>query len=198
MTAPKILVFAGSAREGSYNKKLARIAAACARQAGATATFIDLRDFPLPVFDQDLEAGLMPAEHPEARKLKALMREHDAFLIASPENNSTYSALLKNVLDWASRRREGEAPHEPYAGKPVAILSASPGELGGIRGLQTLRLLLGNLRMLVLPDQFALGHAGAAFDETGALKDPKHRAAVETVAKRLVGFAARLSSPGSA
>jgi chromate reductase, NAD(P)H dehydrogenase (quinone) len=188
----RVLVFAGSAREGSYNKKLARLAAEAARRAGAEATFLDLRDLPMPVFDQDLEARL-PEEHPEARKLKDLMRAHDAFIIASPENNSSYSALLKNAFDWASRRREGEKPHECYGDKPVAIMSASPGALGGIRGLQTLRLLLGNLRMIVLPDTLAVGHADTAFDESGRLKDAKQAASVENVASRLVRFAADCS-----
>lgn len=192
MTNIKVLVFAGSARAGSFNKKLVRVAAECARKAGAEATFMDLRDFPLPVFDQDLEASLMPAEQPEAKKIKDLMRAHDAFIIASPENNSSYSALLKNVFDWASRLREGEKPHEAYGDKPVAILSASPGALGGIRGLQTLRLLLGNIRMIVLPDMLAVGNADKAFDYTGALKDPKQNEALENVVARLVKTAAQL------
>ena len=190
----KILVFAGSAREGSFNKRLARVAAEALRKAGAEATFADLRDFPMPLFDQDFEAGLGAGEQPDAKRFKDLMRAHDGFLIASPENNSSYSALLKNVLDWASRRREGEKPHECYDGKPVAMVSASPGALGGIRGLQTLRLLLGNLRMVVLPDMFALGDAAKAFDENGKLKDAKHVAAVESVAAALVRLTAKMKS----
>lgn len=190
-TQPKILAFAGSAREGSFNKKLVRIAAEAARKAGAEVTLVDLRDFAMPLFDQDFEASL-PAEQPDAKRLKDLMRAHDGFLIASPENNSSFSALLKNTLDWASRRREGEKPHECYDGKPVAIMSASPGALGGIRGLQTLRLLLGNLRMIVLPDMMAVGDAGTAFDANGQLNDPKQLAAIESFAARLVQFIARL------
>lgn len=194
MNTVRILAFAGSAREGSYNKKLARVAADCARKAGAEVTFLDLRDHPLPVFDQDLEVGLNPAEHPEAKRIKDILRAHDGFVIASPENNSSYSALMKNVFDWASRRREGEKPHECYDGKPVAILSASPGALGGIRGLQTLRLLLGNMRMIVLPDMLAVGNADQAFDEAGALKDPKQQAAVENVVAKLIATATKLKA----
>lgn len=187
----RILCFAGSARSGSFNKKLARLAADAARKAGAEATFADLRDYPMPLYDGDLEASL-PQEQPDAKRFKDLLRAHDAFVIASPENNSTYSALLKNTLDWASRRREGEKAHEAYDGKPVLMVSASPGALGGIRGLQTLRVLLGNMRMIVIPDSLAVGGAGSAFDENGALKDPKQAAALDAAVASLIEIAGRL------
>jgi chromate reductase len=190
----RILVFAGSAREQSFNKKLARIAAAAVKKEGAEATFIDLRDFPMPVFGEDFEAGLQPQEEPHAKRFKDLLRSHDAFIIASPENNWTYSALLKNALDWASRRREGEKPLECFSDKVVGLLSASPGPFGGIRGLPQLAMLLRNLRCIVLPDQVCVARAGQAFKEDGTLQDPEQQAAVERVAARVVAVATRLKA----
>jgi NAD(P)H-dependent FMN reductase len=188
---PKILVFAGSAREGSFNKKLARIAAAAAREAGAEVTFLDLRDHSLPLFDQDLEAR--EGEPAHATALKRLMKEHHGWIVATPEHNTTITALLKNTLDWASRRREGEKVMECFADKPVALLSASPGPYGGLRSLLALRQLLANMRMLVLPDTVSVSRADQAFDADGNLVDPKHREAVETVARKLVAVTARLT-----
>jgi len=183
---PKILVFAGSAREGSFNKKLARIAAKSATAAGAEATYIDLRDLTMPLFDEDLEAR--EGEHPNAKYFKDHLKAHDGFIIVSPEHNSTYSALLKNALDWASRRRPGEARFECFADKITVIMSASPGQLGGLRGLLNLRALLSNLSMIVLPDQLTLPSADKAFNEDGALKDPAVQASVDKLTVKLAGF----------
>ncbi len=133
--AARILAFAGSTREGSFNKSLVRIAAEGARQAGADVTTIDLKDFPLPLFDQDLE---VESGKPEAaKKLKTLMIEHDGFLIAAPEYNSSITAVLKNAIDWVSRPDEGEDAMalKAFRGKVVTLMSASPGGLGGLRGL---------------------------------------------------------------
>src|ERR1035437_1107676 len=133
--AVKILAFAGSLRMGSFNKKLVKIAAEGARKAGAEVTLIDLKDFPLPIFDEDLErsAGL-PAD---GRKLKDLFLAHDALLISAPEYNSSISAVLKNTIDWVSRPVPGEAPLGCFDGKVAGLMSASPGALGGLRGLVT-------------------------------------------------------------
>lgn len=187
MSTPKILAFAGSTRTASYNKQLVRNAADAARAAGAEVTVIDLRDLPLPLFDEDFES-----EHglPEnAKKLKALFRDHDAFLIASPEYNSSITAVLKNAIDWASR---GETDDEPalssYRGKTAALLSASPGALGGLRGLVHLRAILGNIGVIVLPDQVALPKAHEAFDATGKLKDERPAKQVTALAQNLVSF----------
>jgi len=193
MTAtPRILVFAGSAREGSFNKKLARVAAAAAKAAGAEVTFIDLRDLPMPIFDEDLETR--DGEHPHAKAFKDHMKAHDGFIIVSPENNSTYSALLKNVLDWASRRRPGEARFECFADKVTLIMSASPGPAGGLRGLLNLRALLANLSMIVLPDQLTLPSADKAFNEDGTLKDPAVQSTVEKLTGKIVGFIRKLKA----
>lgn len=187
MSTPKILAFAGSTRTGSFNKQLVRIAADAARAAGAEVTLIDLRDLPLPLFDEDFET-----EHglpDNAKKLKALFREHDAFLIAAPEYNSSITAVLKNGLDWASR---GETDDEPalsaYRGKTAALLSASPGALGGMRGLVHLRAILGNIGVIVLPEQVALPKAHEAFDATGQLKDARPLKQVTALAQGLVSF----------
>jgi NAD(P)H-dependent FMN reductase len=165
----KILAFSGSSRRGSWNKKLLALAIAGARDAGAAVTEIDLRDFALPLYDGDLEASSgAPAG---ALQLKAIFKAHHGLLIASPEYNGSYSPLLKNSLDWISRSIPGEAGTVPFQGKVAAILSASPGLLGGARGLMLLRLLLSTLGVMVLPGQFTVAQANAAFDEQGDLKE---------------------------
>ena len=192
MASVRILGFAGSARTGSFNKLTLAVAAAGARAAGAEVTVIDLREFPLPIMDEDLEAR--EGEPANAKKLKDLMKAHDGFLIASPENNSSYSALLKNTIDWCSRRREGERPMECFAGKVVGIMSASPGALGGVRGLIALRTLLANMKCLTLPDQVSVPGSAGAFDETGRLKDAKLQAALEALGGAVARTAAKLKA----
>jgi len=187
MSTPKILAFAGSTRTASYNKQLVRFAADAARAAGAEVTLLDLRDYPLPLFDGDLEDQQGLPEN--AKKLKAIFREHDALLIASPEYNSSVTAVLKNTLDWISR---GETDDEPalaaYRGKTAALVSASPGALGGLRGLVHLRAILGNIGVIVLPDQVAVPKAYEAFDDKGGLKDERTAKQVTRVAQSLVDF----------
>jgi chromate reductase len=189
---PRVLVFAGSARTGSYNKMLARIAAAAAKAAGAEVTLIDLRDFPMPLYDADLHAR---EGFPEpAKRFKQLLIDHDALIIASPENNSSVSALLKNVIDWASRRSGDEKALAAFDGKVAAIMSASTGALGGLRGLYQLRWILSNIKVLVIPDQRAVARAASAFDASGNLTDEDTRAAVEAIAAKLVSVAAKLTA----
>ncbi|CAG0995690.1 FMN reductase [Phycisphaerales bacterium] len=187
---PKILAFAGSTREGSYNKKLVKIAAQGARTAGAEVTFLDLRDLNLPLFDEDLEAKIVL---PEGGKiLKNLMRDHHGFLISSPENNSSVSAVLKNAIDWASRPEPGQPPLSCFVGKVAGLVAASPGVLGGLRGLVHLRMILGNISVIVLPQQFALGKAHEAFNEDGSLKDAKARDTVEGIGAAVAKTLAKL------
>lgn len=166
----KILAFSGSARRDSLNQKLVTVAAEGAREAGAEVTLVNLGDFEMPLFNQDLESEQgMPDK---AREFKQLMIEHDGLLIASPEYNSAFSPLLKNAIDWASR---SESDNEPslaaYRGKTAAIMSTSPGGLGGLRGLVFLRMLLGNLGVVVLPDQQAVPNGFDVFDAEGRIKD---------------------------
>ena len=192
MAMPKILAFAGSTRIGSFNKKLVRVAADAAREAGAQVTLIDLREFPLPLFDGDLEDAQGLPDN--AKKLKALMREHDGFLISSPEYNSSISGVLKNSIDWCSRAEtDDEPPLACFRGKVAALMSASPGALGGLRGLVTVRSILGNIGVMVLPDQVAVGAAHEAFDDAGHLKDSKRATQVTGIARRLVEVLSRLT-----
>jgi chromate reductase, NAD(P)H dehydrogenase (quinone) len=184
MTA-RVLAFAGSSRAGSLNKKLAVVAAAAARAAGGDVTLVDLRDYPMPLYDGDLEAtGGLP-EH--AKRMKALFLAHDALLFACPEYNSSVTGLWKNTIDWVSRPSPDEArPLQCFEGKVAALCSASPGALGGLRGLVTVRSVLGNIGVLVLPAQVAVPKAHEAFDETGRLKDAKTQASIERLAGDLV------------
>lgn len=190
---PKILAFAGSLREKSYNKTLVQIAIKGAKQAGADVTHIDLRDFPLPIYDGDIEEkeGL-PAN---AIKLKELMWNHDGFLISAPEYNSSISGVLKNCIDWASRPA---SPQEVYLScfidKVVVLMSASPGGLGGLRGLVHLRAILGNIYSLVLPAQKSIASAHEAFDADGNLKNPKDQKAIEDLGRKLAETVAKLKN----
>ncbi|MHC5596496.1 MAG: NADPH-dependent FMN reductase [Nostoc sp.] len=190
-STPKILAFAGSTRIDSYNKKLVKIAATGAKVAGAEVTYIDLRDLPLPLFDEDLEAqeGL-PAN---ARTFKDLLISHQGLLIASPEYNSSLTAVLKNAIDWASRPAPNEAPLAAFVGKVATIMSASPGAIGGLRGLVHLRSILGNIKVLVLPDQVALPKAYEAFDVDGTLKDPKQQESIEQLGAGLTKILLKLN-----
>jgi chromate reductase, NAD(P)H dehydrogenase (quinone) len=190
-STPKILAFAGSTRIDSYNKKLVKVAAAGAKAAGAEVTYVDLRDLPLPLFDEDLEAqeGL-PAN---AQTFKDLMISHQGLLIASPEYNSSLAAVLKNAIDWASRPAANEAPLAAFADKVATIMSASPGALGGLRGLVHLRSILGNIKVLVLPDQIALPKAYEAFNVDGTLKDPKQQESIEQLGAGLTKILLKLN-----
>lgn len=192
MAGPRILAFAGSTRSASFNRALLRLAAQAARRAGGDVTEIDLREFPLPLYDGDLEAreGL-PGP---ARRLRDLFKEHAGLLVASPEYNSSISGVLKNVIDWVSRPQPGEPPLACFRGKVAALLSASTGALGGVRGLAALRLILGNIKVLVLPDQVTVAQADQAFAPDGALRDPKRQEAVERLAAELVRVVERLGN----
>jgi len=187
---PKILAFAGSARKASWNKKLVRIAAAGARTAGAEVTLIELEDFALPLFNQDDEAAHGLPEN--ARKLKDLMLSHQGFLISSPEYNSSITPLLKNTIDWASRPVKGEPPLACFDGKVALLVSASPGALGGMRGLVTVRSILGNIGTHVLPGTISISQAADAFSDDGSLKDPAKQQRVEKLAGDLVRFLQKL------
>jgi NAD(P)H-dependent FMN reductase len=183
----RLLIVPGSARNGSLNKALAQAAADAARAAGAAVTLVDLRDFPLPVYDGDLEIrDGVPAP---ARELGKIFRAHAGVLFVSPENNASIPALLKNTLDWMSRLR-GE---DPFAGRVAGLMAASPGALGGLRGLVHLRQTLQALNMLVITEQFALPRANQAFDTEGRLADPRQQESVNRVVHRLIHTAGRLA-----
>ena len=185
---PKILAFAGSTRDGSHNKRLVGVAAEAARAAGAEVTLIDLRDYPMPLYDGDDEAQGLPAP---AVALKELLKTHDGLLISAPEYNGGISGMLKNTLDWASRRGDDEARLAAFSGKFAGIMSASPGSGGALGGLGQLRHVLTSMGVLVVPQQRGIGSAGTAFDEAGRLKDPAQQAAIEAIARRVVDLVRR-------
>ena len=190
--SPKILAFAGSTRQGSFNQSLVKIAAAGAKSVGAEVTVVDLKDYPMPLFDQDLEAesGL-----PESvLQFKALMETHQGFLIACPEYNSSITPLLKNTIDWASRPKPGEQSMalSCFKGKVSAIMAASPGGLGGLRGLVHVRSILESIGVIVIPEQKAIPAAYQAFNDAGNLKDDKQQVAVGSIGAKLSAVTAKL------
>ena len=164
---PRILAFAGSTRVASYNKQLIGIAADHARRAGAEVTMIDLRDFPMPIYDGDEEARTGLPLH--ALKFRSLLGANQGFLIASPEYNGSVTALLKNALDWSSRPSGGEDGLALVRGKAVALFSASPGPFGGVRSVGHLRGILSKMGANVLADEVLVGSAQSAFDDQGKL-----------------------------
>jgi len=191
-TQPRILAFGGSLRRESFNHKLVLLAAAGARAAGAEVTVVELRSFELPLFDGDLESAHgLPAG---AKRFKQLMKEHQGLLIASPEYNSSISGALKNAIDWASRAEPGEAALAAFSGKVCGLMSASPGALGGLRGLVTTRSILSNIQVLVLPEQVAVSRAHEAFGADGKLTDAKQQAAIERIGARVAEVAKKLAS----
>ena len=176
---PKILAFAGSLRKDSFNKKLLRIVVHGARNAGAEVTCVELNDYPMPIFDQDFEATSGPPDTVKA--LKAMMIAHDGFLIASPEYNSSVTAVLKNTIDWVSRPERDKPATFAFQRKAAAIMSASPSGLGGLRGLVHLRSILSNIGVIVWPDQVAVSEAQQAFDADGNLINSKRQQAAENL-----------------
>ena len=181
---PKILAFSGSSRKASFNTILVSIAASAAKQAGADVTIINLGDYPMPIYNADLEDQHGLPTH--ALEFKQLLIDHDGLLIASPEYNSAFSPLLKNAIDWASRKQSAdEPPLLAFRGKFASIMSTSPGTLGGIRGLVFLRMLLGNIGITVLPDQIAIPQAHQAFEEDGSLKNQQQHQVVSNLAIKL-------------
>ncbi len=181
---PKILAFSGSSRKGSFNTMLVSVAATAAREQGADVTIINLGDYPMPIYNADLESENGMPQH--VLEFKQLLIDHQGLLIASPEYNSAFSPLLKNAIDWASRKHtQEEKPLVAFRGKHASIMSTSPGALGGIRGLVFLRMLLGNIGITVLPDQQAIPQAHQAFDPNGNLKNQQQHQAVSNLGIKL-------------
>lgn len=186
MTAPaRLLFFAGSSRTASFNKKLARLGTMIAEANGIPSTFADLGDYPMPIYNGDLEVAEGPPEN--ARKFKAVMEAHSGIFIISPEYNASITPLLKNTLDWVSHTRdEGEAPLQVYKTRVFALGSASPGGMGGLRSLTTARQVLElGLGALVLPDQFAVPRANEAFGDDGHLKNKEAQETFKALIQKL-------------
>lgn len=182
----KLLAFSGSLRQHSFNQSIVSAAADGARAAGAEVTVVHLADYLAPIFNEDDEAKTGMPEG--AKKLKVLMIEHDGFLIANPEYNSGYSAALKNAIDWASRKEEGEGQLQAFRGKTATLMAASPGGLGGIRGLVPLRMLLGNIGMHLHPSQQAIGGVSSLLDENGIVNDEATLKKLHALGKQAVDF----------
>lgn len=190
--APKIVAFAGSLRKDSFNKKLVRIAIEGAKRAGAEVTLLDLKDYPLPIFDEDLEKESgVPAK---AMELKKLFIASDGIMISAPEYNSSITAVFKNTIDWLSRPVPGEAPLAAFKGKTAVLMSASPGGLGGLRGLVHVRSILGNIGVIVLPEQVAVSNANDAFAVDGSLKDAKQQESIVKLGERLAVVTRKLKA----
>ena len=184
MSVPKILVFAGSIRSGSYNARLAALATKLLAAADADVTRISLQDYPLPLYDGDLEVRSGPPQH--ALKLKRLMMQHGGVFIASSEYNASLTPLLKNTIDWISRVREAnEPPLAAFRNRVFALGAASPGTLGGYRSLMALRQVLElGCGAIVLPEQVAVRDAANAFDDDDNLRDPRTADALKNVLAR--------------
>ena len=193
MTAMKLLVFAGSTRATSFNRQLARVAASMGEFRGADVTLLELGSLNIPLYNADLEAQGTPAD---VVRLKEILFNHPGWIICSPEYNGSYTALLKNTLDWASSPVKGDATWQDgtrsFRGKVVGMLSASPGALGGLRSQSHLGPLLTNLGCWLAPTAFALGSAGSAFDGAGQLVQAAHTERVRAVVDQVLWASARL------
>ena len=188
---PRMVVFAGSVRRESLNAKLARVAADQLQAAGAEVHRLHLSAYPAPLYDADLEAESGLPETVVA--LKQVFAGAAGFVVVSPEYNASLSPLLKNTLDWMSRRGGDAEPMLPFRGKVAGLLAASPGRLGGLRGLVELRRVLSGLGVLVAPEQYALHGAGSAFAADGSLREEAHRRGVARVVSATLHLAGRLS-----
>lgn len=180
----KVAAFAGSTRKDSVNQKLVIEAAGLAQGMNTNTTVINLKDYPIPFYEGDLEASQGMPEN--AKKLRQLMIQSDIILIASPEYNGSLSAILKNAIDWASRSENAGSSREAFKGKKFIIMSASPGSSGGARGLTHLRTIIENIGGTVLPQQIVVPDAYNAFDEQGHLKNPKLKSELEQLIKSTI------------
>ncbi len=190
----RLLFFAGSAREGSFNRKLASLAHHIAEANGIEAVLAELKDYPMPIYNGDLEAKEGPPER--ARAFKALLGEYDGVFIASPEYNSSVTPLLKNTLDWVTRVKEkGETGLEVFRSRVFAISGASPGSYGAMRSLLHLRQILElGMGATVIPQQIALPRAMDAFEADGSLKDKAQQTLCKSVVEALAVAARKFVS----
>ena len=189
---PKILVFAGSLRNGAFSIKTADAAMKELALQGAEVTRISLGDYPLPILDQDLEKEKGVPEN--ACRLGRVIAENDGMLICSPEYNASIPPLLKNAIDWVSRvRKDNGRPFKPFEGQVAGLCSSSEGAFGGTRGLYHLRAVLMHCQVEVITPQCSVARASGAFDEDGGLKEEHSRRSMETVCRTLIERAAMFS-----
>jgi NAD(P)H-dependent FMN reductase len=191
MAALKILVIPGSLRSGSHNVKLAAVAAYEFARAGAEVTRISLGDFPLPIYDGDLQARSGVPKN--AVNLKRMIASHHGVLLVTPEYNSSVPALVKNTIDWITRvQDENESRGQVFREKPFGIAAASESRLGGSRALSALRLILSACRATVIPNQFALSFADQAYDDMDRLKNPSDMEAMRALVRQLIEVSQRM------
>lgn len=181
----RIVGICGSTREKSLNKILLRRALNIASNRGWEVLFIDLSEYPLPLYDGDLEEDGIPEN---VSKLKAILNSADALIFSSPEYNSSFSGVLKNFIDWCSRKtEEGEKPLTCFRYKRAQLISTSPGKLGGLRGLYSLRTLLSNMKVVVFPDLIAYPKGDKLFDSEGYFLSQKDEVKLERGIKTFLG-----------
>ena len=191
MSVLKILVIPGSLRTGSHNVRLAAVAAHAFAQAGVEVTRISLADFPLPIYDGDLQAKSGVPKN--AVNLKRMMAAHHGILLVSPEYNSSVPPLVKNTIDWITRVQD---PHESrgqvFRDRPFAIAAASEGRLGGTRALAALRLILAACHAAVIPNQLALSFADQAYDDMDRLKSQADSDGLKQMVRQLIDISQRM------
>jgi chromate reductase len=191
MAALKILVIPGSTRTGSLNAKLAAVTAHRFAQAGAEVTRLSLADFPLPIYDGDLQTRSGVPKN--AVDLKRMIGAHHGVLFVTPEYNASVPPLLKNAIDWVSRVQDShESRGQVFRGRAFAIAAASGGRLGGARAIAALRLILAACHALVIPDQLALAFANEAYDDMDRLKHPSDIEALGAMVRQLIDVSQRL------
>jgi chromate reductase len=190
MAALKILVIPGSLRSGSHNVKLAAVAAYEFARAGAEVTRISLGDFPLPIYDGDLQARSGVPKN--AVNLKRMIASHHGVLLVTPEYNSSVPPLVKNTIDWITRVQDANEPGgQGFREKPFAIAAASESRLGGSRALSALRLILSACQATVIPSQLALSFADQAYDDMDRLKNPSDIEAMRALVRQLIEVSQR-------
>jgi NAD(P)H-dependent FMN reductase len=191
MPALKILVIPGSLRSGSLNARLAAAAAYQFAQAGAEVTRISLADFPLPIYDGDLQSKSGVPKN--AVNLKRMIAAHHGVLIVTPEYNASVPPLVKTSIDWVSRVQEAnETRGQVFRGRAFAIAAASESRLGGTRSLAALRLILSACHAMVIPNQLALSFAGQAYDDMDRLKHPADIEALNALVRQLIDVSQRM------
>jgi len=184
MKTPKILAFAGSTRKESVNKRLAKIALHSAEKADAETTFIDLSDYDMPLYSDDL---LSKHGIPDSViAFKDMLKSHNGFFITSPEYNGSLTGVLKNAIDWATVKADSEERMACWNGKIVGILAASPGGLGGIRGLHHLRTILAGIGAFVLPNHLAVGNSTANLQNEEQITDDKLQHQLDSLSTEMV------------
>jgi NAD(P)H-dependent FMN reductase len=191
MAALKILLVPGSIRSGSHNVRLAAAVAYELVQAGVEATRISLADYPLPIYDGDLQAKSGVPKH--AVNLKRLIGAHHGVVVVTPEYNAAVPPLLKNAIDWVTRVQEPQENRgEVFRERPFALAAASPSRLGGARALAALRLILTACHATVIPNQLALSLADDAFDDMDRLKHPSDGEALAAMVRQLIDISQRM------